>query len=238
MRKAIRITKYDSPLIKGNYYQKGNRLIRWFFYKRFDLALNVVSEKLNNETQLVGEFGCSWGMFLPTLAKTFRSVVALEYESEITSGGDWSDRVEGGNVLNIARELVNAELGDVGNVHFINGDTQRLPFEDNVFDVLFVMSVLEHVPDTKKAIDELHRVLIEGGVLIVSIPNEVGMGDTVREFASIMTQTERAASHKGYDWRTTEKELKAVFKIDKKIFVPFNLLRTLNPVVMIKCIKE
>ena len=64
------------------------------------------------------------------------------------------------------------------------------------------------------------------------------MADKVREFASIITRTERASSHKGYDWRTTEKELKSVFRIDKKIFVPFNLLRTLNPVVMIKCVKR
>ena len=121
---------------------------------------------------------------------------------------------------------------------YINGDIQRLPVEDNVFNVLFVMSVLEHVSDEKKAIAELHRVLIEGGVLIVGAPNEVGMADKIREFASIITRTERASSHKGYDGRNTEYELKAAFKIDKTIFVPFNLLRALNPYVIMKCIKD
>lgn len=231
--KAIRVTKYKSTQIKGTYYQEGNRLIRWYFYNRFDGALKLVSDKINNETQIVGDFGCGWGFFLPTLSKSFRSVVALayEYESEIESGGHW-------NILNIARALVNTEIGNTGHIHYINGDIRRLPFVDNVFDVLFAMSVLEHVSDTKKAIAELHRVLVEGGVLIVGAPNEVGIADKIREFASIVLRTERAASHKGYDWRNTEKELRAVFKIDKRIFVPFNLLRALNPYIIMKCIKE
>ena len=79
---------------------------------------------------------------------------------------------------------------------------------------------------------------MRGGVLIVGAPCEVGMADKVREFASILLRTERAASHRGYDWRNTEKELKKEFKMDKHIFVPFNLLRTLNPYVLMKCVKE
>lgn len=228
--KAIRVTKYKSMQHKGgNYYQEGNKLIQWYFYRRFDEALKL-SSGVNNKMQIVGDLGCGWGIFLPTLSKSFRSAVALD------SGEHWRDGKS--NSLSIAKELVNAELGDVENVHYINGGVQRLPFNDNVFDVLFVMSVLEHVSDTKKAIDELHRVLVEGGALIVGAPNEVGMADKVREFASIVTRTERAASHEGYDWRNTEKELKKAFTIDEKIFVPFNLLRTSNPYVIMKCVKE
>lgn len=172
--KAIRVTKYKSPLVTGMYYQEGSRLIRWYFYNRFDMALKLAYEMVKNGTQMVGEFGCGYGYFLPTLLKSFRSVVALDFES-----------IE--DPLSIPKELVNTELGDVENINYINGDIQRLPFDDNVFDVLFVMSVLEHVPDTKKAIGELHRVLVEGGVLIIGAPNEVGMADKIREFASIIT---------------------------------------------------
>ncbi|MBE9594078.1 MAG: class I SAM-dependent methyltransferase [Proteobacteria bacterium] len=226
--KAIRITKYKSMQHKGgNYYQEGNKLIQWYFYRRFDEALKL-SSGVNNKMQIVGDLGCGWGIFLPTLSKSFSSVFALD------SGEHWGHGKNNNNSLKIAKELVNAELGDVENVHYINGGVQRLPFKDSVFDVLFVMSVLEHVSDTKKVIDELHRGLVKGGVLIVGAPNEVGMADKVREFASLLLRTERAASHKGYDWRNTEKELKKEFKMDKNIFVPFNLLRTLNPYVMVE----
>ena len=115
--KVIRVTKYKSPQIKGYYYQEGNRLIRWYHYNRLDRALKLVSEKINNKTQIVGDFGCGLGVFIPTLAKYFQSVVALtydEYSSEIELGvGHW-------NMLNIIRELVNTELGDVRNIHYIN----------------------------------------------------------------------------------------------------------------------
>lgn len=153
--KAIRVTKYKSIQHKGgNYYQEANRLVQWYFYRRFDEALKLASG-VNNMMRIVGDLGCGWGIFLPTLSKFFNSAVGLD------SGEHWRDGKS--NSLNIAKELVNAELGDVENVLYISGVVQRLPFKDNVFDLLFVMSVFEHVSEPKKAIDELYRVLVKGG---------------------------------------------------------------------------
>ena len=46
-------------------------------------------------------------------------------------------------------------------------DAQNLPFENNTFDCICSMGVLHHVPDTKKAVSEIYRVLKPGGRLIV-----------------------------------------------------------------------
>jgi len=46
-------------------------------------------------------------------------------------------------------------------------DAQDIPFPDNTFDCVCSMGVLHHVPDTKKALDEIFRVLKPGGLLIV-----------------------------------------------------------------------
>lgn len=46
-------------------------------------------------------------------------------------------------------------------------DAQNLPYEDNFFDCVCSMGVLHHVPDTKKGIEEIYRVLKPGGRLIV-----------------------------------------------------------------------
>jgi SAM-dependent methyltransferase len=46
-------------------------------------------------------------------------------------------------------------------------DAQNIPFPDNTFECVCSMGVLHHVPDTQKALDEIHRVLKPGGRLIV-----------------------------------------------------------------------
>jgi SAM-dependent methyltransferase len=51
--------------------------------------------------------------------------------------------------------------------NFRVADAQELPFTDNTFDCVCSMGVLHHVPDTQKALDEIHRVLKPGGRLIL-----------------------------------------------------------------------
>ena len=63
-------------------------------------------------------------------------------------------------------------------------------------------------------------------------------GRVIKIIASIILRTERTTSHREYDWRNTEKMLASMFKREKRVFVPFNLLRTLNPTVLIRCKKE
>jgi len=46
----------------------------------------------------------------------------------------------------------------------------KLPFKDEVFDVVICSEVLEHISDNKTAIAELVRVLKTGKDLVVSVP--------------------------------------------------------------------
>lgn len=49
-------------------------------------------------------------------------------------------------------------------------DVQDLGFPDNSFDAVVCWSVLEHVPNPNKAIDEMFRVLKPGGYIWVQLP--------------------------------------------------------------------
>ena len=52
----------------------------------------------------------------------------------------------------------------------IVADIKRLPFKDNSADAIICNAVLEHVDKPFQAMDELHRILSEGGELAFYVP--------------------------------------------------------------------
>jgi SAM-dependent methyltransferase len=54
------------------------------------------------------------------------------------------------------------------NLHL--GDAQDLPFPPDAFDAVVSLDTLEHVPDDRLALKEIHRVLRPGGVVILNVP--------------------------------------------------------------------
>ncbi len=52
------------------------------------------------------------------------------------------------------------------------GDAESLPFEDESFDFVYSLGVLHHVPNTAKAISEVHRVLKKGGRCYIAVYNK------------------------------------------------------------------
>lgn len=49
-------------------------------------------------------------------------------------------------------------------------DLQALPFADASYDVVYASHVLEHVPDDRRAIAEIRRVLRPGGLAVLPVP--------------------------------------------------------------------
>lgn len=68
--------------------------------------------------------------------------------------------------LQLAKENF-ALRGLVG--EFVHGDAEKLPFEDDRFDLVYSNGVLHHIPDTEHVISEIHRVLKPGGKVIVMV---------------------------------------------------------------------
>jgi len=54
---------------------------------------------------------------------------------------------------------------------FLVADASFLPFKDKEFDIIASLQVIEHVPDLKKYLFEIHRILKEGGKFILTTPN-------------------------------------------------------------------
>jgi SAM-dependent methyltransferase len=62
-------------------------------------------------------------------------------------------------------------LGHTADTHSDRiGDVTALPFEDEELDAIVCTEVLEHCADPFKGVDEMHRVLKTGGLLLVTSP--------------------------------------------------------------------
>lgn len=94
--------------------------------------------------------------------------------------------------LNYTSCDLNSPIADV------KADIQNLPFESNLFDVIFCNHVLEHVTDDKKALSELYRVMKPGGWGIFQVPIRYQLEKTFED-PSITDKKERIEKFGQYD---------------------------------------
>jgi ubiquinone/menaquinone biosynthesis C-methylase UbiE len=69
-------------------------------------------------------------------------------------------------VIAVARDKVGSR-----GVSLLRADITRLPFRDAQFNKILFSEVLEHIPDDRRALEEIRRVLEPGGVVAVTVPN-------------------------------------------------------------------
>jgi SAM-dependent methyltransferase len=55
------------------------------------------------------------------------------------------------------------------------GDIQAIAHEDSSFDTVISCETIEHVPNPRKAVNELARVIKPGGRLLLTTPNYLGV---------------------------------------------------------------
>jgi SAM-dependent methyltransferase len=87
---------------------------------------------------------------------------------------------------------LNSPLADV------KADICDLPFQDNTYDFILCNHVLEHIPNDRKAMQELYRILKPGGTAILQIPQDLNR-ETTFEDDSITDPRERAKIFGQYD---------------------------------------
>lgn len=80
----------------------------------------------------------------------------------------------------------------------VKADICHLPFDNDSFDVILCNHVLEHIPNDKKAMQELHRVMKNGGWGVFQIPQDLNREITFED-DSITNKKERAKIFGQYD---------------------------------------
>lgn len=72
-----------------------------------------------------------------------------------------------------AAMIEGGEVSAGGGLSVRHADALHLPFDDDAFDVVIVSEVLEHIPNDRAAIGEIHRVLRRGGLAAVTVPRNL-----------------------------------------------------------------
>jgi SAM-dependent methyltransferase len=68
------------------------------------------------------------------------------------------------------------------NLNFLLMDTHELSFQDNLFDCVFLLEVIEHLENPIHCLKEIYRVLKPKMSLIISTPNAVSWSEIKRHF--------------------------------------------------------
>lgn len=68
----------------------------------------------------------------------------------------------------LERKLARVENQDIENIELKQASAYQLPFEDGALDLVYMVTVLEEIPDRGRALREIKRVLKPGGILSVT----------------------------------------------------------------------
>lgn len=128
-------------------------IIRLESKRNSTLGLRRFLKIIDNAGGRMLETGCGTGMFIRSV-KYYRPDLEL-YGCDISKAA-----------INIAKK--NKEY----NIHYEVGNASSLPYEEETFDIVAMMDVLEHLGDIKGALREARRVLKEGGILHLLVPCE------------------------------------------------------------------
>ncbi len=214
-------------------------LFRFSHQRRFSYAVDLLDTQPNSR---VLDFGSGDGYLLELLSAKlpYANLTALEplahLQEEIT-----------------ARFVVNP----------IRIITTTIDLPDHSFERIACLEVLEHLrpDDVAKSLRELSRLVTRGGIVVLSVPIEIGSSALLKYLAArLLTGSDRRYTirevlkvtvglpvgrdreneyipHKGFDFRLLKDQVRRVFSIEREIFSPVPLLRsTLNAQVLWKLI--
>lgn len=74
--------------------------------------------------------------------------------------------------LDIAPEMLKIAGKKFKKAEFVEGNVEKMPFEDDSFDMVTAGFVIVHLKDLRKFFDEVYRILKPGGVFILTNVNQ------------------------------------------------------------------
>ncbi len=133
-----------------------------------------------NHFDRVLEVGSGTGEHFPFIRHSFNEYIMTDCDSK--------------NLVKAQNNIGNGNLNS--KIHYKTMNAEKLDFEDNYFDRVIAIHILEHIYKPHLAIKEWQRVLKDNGTLSILIPTDPGIAWKVgRHFT-----TRKEALKKGWDY--------------------------------------
>jgi SAM-dependent methyltransferase len=148
---ADSILESELVALQRTLYASRNPTRRWLHCARRDWLFGALRRLAAEGGEAALEVGPGSGVYLPPLASLYRRVVAIDIEQAYLR-----------HLAPLAERHPNLTV--------VEDDITRSALAPGSFDLVLCTEVLEHVPDSPRALAGIHRLLKPGGVLLMSTP--------------------------------------------------------------------
>ena len=148
--------QYYRHLKKYAKYQRPSEMIDWCAKISPSRTYRIVKSltKYKNVDAKVLDLGCGIGLNTPSIAKYFPDTIAADVDPMFETATK--------NFLSSFHIRIPV----------ITYDGKKLPFKDNVFDIVNCVEVIEHTENPDLLLSEIKRVLKPDGILYITSPNK------------------------------------------------------------------
>ena len=177
---------YEELYAEGRKGQGPSGILGWLFLRLRKFELHRVDASLSflEKGERLLDLGCGDGMLL-ALAKKNGKYNKL-YGVDIAF-----------NVVQRAKKTLKKKLGSDEKFTLIATDLDKpLPFKSKYFDAVVCLAVLEHIFDPYFTVKEIGRVLKQGGILILEVPNLVWLP---RRLSVLIGNLPKTGDEEGWD---------------------------------------
>jgi 2-polyprenyl-3-methyl-5-hydroxy-6-metoxy-1,4-benzoquinol methylase len=180
MNKLLKNLNYHSSVFEEKEWKS---LEDYLLFLRLKKAYQYAIKYCQNKNVL--DYGCGSGYGSALLSNYAAKVIGVDIQEDII---DFCNRTYSSPNLSFQIKTMD----------------YNLPFEDNTFDVIVSFQVIEHIPNVKRYLLELKRVLNDTGILLITTPN--------RKYRLLAFQRPVNPEHiREYSLRSLDKALTLVF---------------------------
>ena len=141
---------FPAPAFIGRFLDSNHR-------RRLQPPGKIIERSGIRQGMMVMDLGCGSGAFTPFVARAV---------------GEWGKvyavDIQPAMLKQLERKLARPENQDIKNIEPKQASAYDLPFEDGAVDLVYMVTVLQEIPDRSRALREISRVLKPGGILAVT----------------------------------------------------------------------